>query len=55
MCSYLHISLNKKMKTYINFFYAILDKIDTWDLLDKNRKIQNTFDQMNRELVFKKN
>ena len=34
------VSINKKMKTYINIFYAILDKIDAWDNLDQNRKNQ---------------
>ena len=34
------VSINKKMKTYINFFYAIIDKIDAWDNLDQNRKNQ---------------
>ena len=32
------VSINKKMKTYINIFYTILDKIDTWDNFDQNRK-----------------
>ena len=34
------VSINKKMKSYINTFYAILDKIDAWDNLDQNRKNQ---------------
>ena len=34
------VSINKKMKSYINIFYAILDKIDAWDNLDRNRKNQ---------------
>ena len=32
------VSINKKMKTYINVFYSILEKIDSWDNLDLNRK-----------------
>ena len=31
-------SINKKMKSYINIFYTILDKIDAWDNLDENKK-----------------
>ena len=32
------VSINKKMKEYINLFYSILDKIDSWDNLNKNKK-----------------
>ena len=32
------VSVNKKMKSYINFFYTILDNIETWESLDQNRK-----------------
>ncbi len=38
------MSINKKMKTYINTFYSILDKIDNWENLsnsDKNVIISN--------------
>ena len=31
-------SINKKMKTYINVFYAIITKIDSWDDLDNLQK-----------------
>ena len=34
------VSINKKMKTYINIFYAILDKIEEWDDLDQSRRNQ---------------
>ena len=33
-------SINKKMKNYINLFYAMIDKIDNWeDLSAENREI----------------
>ena len=31
-------SINKKMKTYINIFYSILDKIDSWENLSTSEK-----------------
>ena len=31
-------SINKKMKTYINIFYSILDKIDSWENLPTSEK-----------------
>ena len=31
-------SINKKMKDYINLFYAILDKIDSWETLGSDSK-----------------
>ena len=31
-------SINKKMKNYINVFYAIITKIDSWDELDNLQK-----------------
>jgi cytochrome b pre-mRNA-processing protein 3 len=31
-------SINKKMKDYLNLFYAMLDKIDIWDNLDFKAK-----------------
>ena len=34
------VSVNKKMKDYVNLFYAILEKIETWEILDKNKKIE---------------
>ena len=30
--------LNKKMKTYVNSLYSILEKIDQWDNLNNNEK-----------------
>ena len=32
------VSINKKMKDYINIFYSILDKINDWDKLDNEKK-----------------
>ncbi len=34
------VTINKKMKNYINIFYSILKKIDKWDQVDKNEKNQ---------------
>lgn len=31
-------TINKKMKTYINTFYSILDKIDSWEKLSTSNK-----------------
>ena len=31
-------SINKKMKTYVNTLYSILEKIDQWDNLNNNKK-----------------
>ena len=32
------VSVNKKMKDYVNLFYSILEKIDRWDVLEKAKK-----------------
>ena len=32
------VSINKKMKTYVNTFYSILSKIDKWENLSTNKK-----------------
>ena len=32
------VSINKKMKTYINTFYSILGKVDSWENLSKSEK-----------------
>ena len=32
------VSINKKMKDYINIFYSILDKINDWDNSDDKKK-----------------
>ena len=33
------VSVNKKMKQYINLFYSIIEKIETWPNLDNVSKI----------------
>ncbi len=32
------VSINKKMKEYVNLFFAILDKIEKWDRFETNEK-----------------
>ena len=32
------VSINKKMKEYVNLFFAILDKIEKWDSFETNEK-----------------
>ena len=32
------VSINKKMKDYINIFYSILDKINIWNKLENDKK-----------------
>ena len=32
------VSVNKKMKDYVNLFYSILEKVDTWELQEKSQK-----------------
>ena len=34
------VSVNKKMKEYVNLFYTILEKIETWEILDNNKKFE---------------
>ena len=34
------VSINKKMKSYINIFYSILSNIKNWDSLDENNKCE---------------
>ena len=41
------VSVNKKMKEYINLFYSILEKIDKWDNLEKMNKSNMMIDLMN--------
>ena len=40
-------SINKKMKTYVNTFYSILDKVDKWDTLSNDSKYQIFKDYLN--------
>ena len=32
------VSVNKKMKDYVNLFYSILEKIENWDIFDISKK-----------------
>ena len=32
------VSINKNMKKYVNFFYNIISKIDSWDLINFDEK-----------------
>ena len=41
------VSVNKKMKDYVNLFYSILEKIDKWDHLKQNEKLVIMKDLMN--------
>ena len=41
------VSVNKKMKDYVNMFFSILDKIDKWENLDEINKITIMADLMN--------
>ena len=43
------ITINKKMKTYLNIFHSILDKIDNWDNLAdfEKSKILSSFLNIN--------
>ena len=34
------VSVNKKMKEFVNLFYSIVDKIDSWNSIKKDDKIQ---------------
>ena len=33
-------AINKRMKSYVNFFYSILNKIDDWENLDREGQKQ---------------
>ncbi len=41
------VSVNKKMKEYVNLFYSILEKIELWEVFDKDKKIEIFTDLMN--------
>ena len=41
------VSVNKKMKDYVNLFYSILEKIENWDMLDISKKTKLLGDLMN--------
>ncbi len=41
------VSVNKKMKDYVNLFFSILEKIEKWDILKISEKKQSLGDLMN--------
>ena len=41
------VSVNKKMKDYVNLFYSILEKIENWDSFDSSKKTKLLGDLMN--------
>ena len=41
------VSVNKKMKDYVNLFYSILEKIENWDIFDNPEKTKLLGDLMN--------
>ena len=41
------VSVNKKMKDYVNLFYSILEKIENWDMFDSSKKTKLLGDLMN--------
>ena len=41
------VSVNKKMKDYVNLFYSILEKIENWDIFDSSKKTKLLGDLMN--------
>jgi len=41
------VSVNKKMKDYVNLFFSILDKIERWNLFSKSQKKATITDLMN--------
>ncbi len=41
------VSVNKKMKDYVNLFFSILDKIEKWDIYNFNEKKETISNLMN--------
>ena len=41
------VSVNKKMKDYVNLFYSILEKIENWDIFDASKKTKLLGNLMN--------
>ena len=41
------VSVNKKMKEYVNLFYSILEKIENWNKFEKSQKSKLLGDLMN--------
>ena len=50
-------SINKKMKTYVNTFHSILEKINNWENLDidTKNKILNNFFNITEEMSILRN
>ena len=50
-------SINKKMKTYVNTFHSILEKINNWENLDidTKNKILNSFFNITEEMSILRN
>ena len=49
------VSINKKMKNYINIFYSILNKVEKWEILDKtyqNQIFEDYLNIKNESLIF---
>ena len=48
------VSINKKMKNYINFFHSLIVKIDNWDQskeVSKNQLFKELFD-LNKDFTY---
>tara|TARA_A100001011_G_scaffold77763_1_gene80114 strand:- start:2228 stop:2701 length:474 start_codon:yes stop_codon:yes gene_type:complete len=41
------VAVNKKMKDYVNLFYSILGKIETWEKYNKSKKVEMFKNYMN--------
>ena len=41
------VSVNKKMKDYVNLFYTLLEKIENWDIYDSSKKKKLLGDLLN--------
>ena len=48
------VSVNKKMKEYVNLFYLVIEKIDTWESLDFNsrKNIMANFLNISKDIDF---
>ena len=34
------VAVNKKMKDYVNLFYSILEKIESWEMYNESKKVE---------------
>ena len=41
------VAVNKKMKDYVNLFFSIVEIVDTWENLEKSKKISLMADYIN--------